>query len=160
MKADEIRRDTRPWEFWLKECAYQLALANERGTAEPEAPMTCRSCNASTRDFKPYPCCGHCGAMLRPDAVSEPDASAGADVTCRDLLWDETLAPGSQFTFHDVNSDIVTAFHRGEQVVYKRLSEAARAIPMCEKDRSWLQTMIDEAARRIGLQPENEGGMK
>ena len=88
MKADEIRRDTRPWEFWLKECAYQLALANERGTAELEAPMTCRSCNASTRDFKPYPCCGQCGAMLLRDAVSEPDASAGecagADVECKE----------------------------------------------------------------------------
>ena len=77
MKADEIRRDTRPWEFWLKECAYQLALANERGTAEPEAPMTCRSCNASTRDTKPYLCCGHCGAMLVPDAIPESAASAG-----------------------------------------------------------------------------------
>lgn len=94
MKADEIRRDTRPWEFWLKECAYQLALANERGTAEPEAPMTCRSCNASTRDFKPYPCCGHCGAMLRPDAVSEPEAQEDDTVTCEGCDKLATMSDG------------------------------------------------------------------
>lgn len=135
---------------------FLFALRDAEAYRSSKQEMTCRCCHASTRDFNPYPCCGHCGAMLLPDAGPKPDASAGADVTCRDLLWDETLAPGSQFTFHDVNDDIVAAFHRGEQVVYKHLGEAARAIPMCEKDRSWLQTMIDEAARRIGLQPDNK----
>ena len=88
---------------------------------EPEAPMTCRSCNASTRDFKPYPCCGHCGAMLLRDAVPESAASAGecagADVECKERQRQIAEVKEERFVFCFHPSTMTLTTHTVRQVM-------------------------------------------
>ena len=117
--------------------------------------MTCRSCNASTRDTKPYPCCGQCGAMLCPDAVPQPpDASAGADVVTKMLdAWygDVRGLPPYDSLQRTSMKDVL-------QVAFSAIRVSAGLVAVKALDpHCWarnMQTVLDTTAPRIGLQPE------
>lgn len=82
---------------------FLFALCDAEAYRSSKQEMTCRCCHASTRDFNPYPCCGHCGAMLVPDAGPKPESLQNfIDTPFGKIVIDARVPPG-EIRLHDWN---------------------------------------------------------